>query len=322
MRGARLRAPKQWELIDVDEPQPVPGQMLVRMERVAICGSDLPEYLGVHSGYPKDTGGTGHEGIGIVESCPSGSYAEGERVLLWGFDRGLFQEKVNTRDQGLLRLPVDHEPDVVLLTQLLGTVIRPFRKLGNLIHQHTVVLGQGPTGLLFNAVLRNLGACTIIASEPLEYRRQLSLTLGATHVVDPQITDLVPVVKEITDGAMADVVVEAVGDVDTYRLCPDLVRRKGTVIGFGVPDKVNQQGEVKLPLLRMQRREVDLLMTVNAGDHPIEDYRSALDWILQDRIDIRSLLTHSLPFEEIQRGFELAAERPAEGKPVKVILRF
>ncbi|SVC69349.1 uncharacterized protein METZ01_LOCUS322203, partial [marine metagenome] len=53
--------------------------MLVRLEQVAVCGSDVPDYLGVHPGFPKPTGGTGHEGIGRVVSCPSGTYAEGER---------------------------------------------------------------------------------------------------------------------------------------------------------------------------------------------------------------------------------------------------
>ena len=42
MRAAQLTAPRQWELIETDKPEPVDGQILVRMERVAVCGSDQP----------------------------------------------------------------------------------------------------------------------------------------------------------------------------------------------------------------------------------------------------------------------------------------
>ncbi|MBT7549931.1 MAG: alcohol dehydrogenase catalytic domain-containing protein, partial [Gemmatimonadetes bacterium] len=100
MRAAQLTAPRQWELIETDKPEPVDGQILVRMERVAVCGSDQPPFCGVHKGYPQPIGTTGHEGLGIVEACPSGRYQEGERVLLWGFDRGLFQEYVLADDKG------------------------------------------------------------------------------------------------------------------------------------------------------------------------------------------------------------------------------
>ena len=143
MKAARLRDVCAWEIVDIDEPVPRAGQMLVRLEQVAVCGSDVPDYLGVHPGFPKPTGGTGHEGIGRVVSCPSGTYVEGERVLLWGFDRdhGLFQEAALTVDEGLLRLPGDALPERVLMSQLLGTVIRPFRKIGNVIHQRAAIIG-------------------------------------------------------------------------------------------------------------------------------------------------------------------------------------
>ena len=324
MKAARLRAARHWEFVDVDEPVPGPGQMRVRLEQVAVCGSDLPEFLGVHPGFPKAAGGTGHEGIGRVDSCPSGAYAEGERVLLWGFERGngLFQEAVLTLDQGLLRLPSDEVPEQVLLTQLLGTVIRPFRKLGNVINQRAVILGQGPAGLLFTAVLRNLGARDIVAVEPLDWRREFASRMGATHTIDPTAADPVEAVDEITGGAMADLVVEAVGNPETYGAAAVLCRRGGAVIGFGVPDKQVADGVLDLPLLTMQRREINLVMTLNAGDQPYDDYANALTWIEEGRLDLSGLVSHILPFAEIQRAFELAADKPAPERPAKIVLSF
>lgn len=324
MKAARLRDVRAWEFVDIDTPQATTGQMVVGLEQVAVCGSDLPEFLGVHPGFPKRTGGTGHEGVGRVLSCPSGSYAEGQRVLLWGFDRnhGLFQEQITARDNGLLCLPDDGVVEEILLTQLLGTVIRPFRKLGNLINQRAVVIGQGPTGLLFSAVLRNLGARDIIAVEPLDWRRELGVQMGATRGVDPGRDNVVEAVTEITGGAMADLVVEAIGDQQTYATAVDLCRRGGAVVGFGVPDKQVADGVIDLPLLRMQRQEINLVMTVNAGANPYDDYANALDWILQRRIDVSAMVSHVLPFADIQRAFELAADKPAADRPCKVVLRF
>ena len=325
MRAARLRAPRQWELIDADDKDPQPGSMLVRMEQVALCGSDMPEFHGTPLLYPRPQGGTGHEGLGRVQACPSGSYREGERVLLWGFGReeGLFQEQVLTTDQGLLSLPADGEPEVLLMSQLLGTVLRCFRRLGNVLDLHAVVVGQGPAGLLFDAVLRNLGARTIIGIDPLDYRLEAGRLMGATHTVNPtRDPDLAEAIGDLTGGALADLVVEAVGAETTYGWCADLVRRQGTVIGFGVPDKENHNGVIQLPLLAMQRREVRLVMSVNAGDNPIDDYTNALDWILQGRLDVRPLVSHILPFADIQLAFELAADKPVDARPVKVVLRF
>ena len=108
MKAAQLVAPHNWELIDLEKPQATGDHLLVRMEHVAICGSDKPPFVGVHDTYPLAPGATGHEGMGIVEACPSGRYQEGDRVLLWGFDRGLFQEYVLATDSGgCIKLPTD-----------------------------------------------------------------------------------------------------------------------------------------------------------------------------------------------------------------------
>ena len=324
MKGARVKAPFEWEVQEIEKPQVGNGQMLVKMEQVAICGSDFPDYCGVCPEYPLLTGGSGHEGIGLVETCPSGEYKQGDRVLLWGFarERGLFQEYVPTRDKGLLRLPMDHPREKILMSQLLGTVLRCFRKLGNILDHRVVVLGQGPAGLLFTGVLRNLGAKQIITVDPLEYRLKVSKEMGATETINPEKESVVESVTDLTKGEMADLVIEVVGGEDTYGRCLDLTRRFSTIVCFGVPDKENHYGVIKLPMMEMQRRELKLVLSVNYGDNPYDDYALALDWIIQNRLDVGPLVSHILPFEQIQRGFELAVDKPIADETLKVILQF
>ena len=324
MKGARVKAPFEWEVQEIEKPKLDDGQMLVKMEQVAICGSDFPDYCGVCPEYTPLPGGSGHEGIGIVEKCPTGKYKEGERVLLWGFarERGLFQEYVPTLDEGLLRLPMDQPREKVLMSQLLGTVLRCFRKLGNILDQRVVVLGQGPAGLLFTGVLRNLGAKEIITVDPLEYRLKVSKKMGATETINPDKESVFQSVKDLTKGKMADLVIEVVGGEDTYGQCLDLTHRFSTLVCFGVPDKENHAGIIKLPMMEMQRRELKLVLSVNYGDNPFDDYALALDWITQQRLDVEPLVSHILPFEQIQRGFQLAVDKPPADETLKVILQF
>lgn len=319
MRAAQLVAPRKWELLDLEKPKATDGTMLVRLERVAICGTDKPSYVGLSPSYPLDPGNTGHEGLGIVESCPSGKYREGERVLLWAFDRGLFQEYVLARDEGCVRLPADGELNVILMSQLLGTVIHAFYKLGNIIGQDVVVIGQGSVGQMFNAALRNLGARRIIGVDPLAHRRALASKMGATHSLEPG-EGLREQVLAITGGQLPHMVVEAVGLEATFHTAADLVRRGGTILYFGVPNKEEGRGVMSLNFLKMFSNEARIVTTV--GPNPHADYAAALQWITEGRIDVRPMISHVLPHEEIQQAFEMVFEDPAASESLKVLLHF
>ena len=320
MKAARLVAPKRWEIAEVERPEPTRDMMLVRLERAGICGTDKPAFYGIGASYPMGLGQTGHEGLGIVEACASDAYRAGDRVLLWGFDRGLFQEYVLADPAGCVKLPMDLEPEVALMSQLLGTVIHCFYKLGNVINRNALVMGQGAVGQLFNATLRNLGARYIIGVDPLPHRLAVSPDMGATHTINPETCDLSEAISEITGGEMVDLAVEAVGRESTFNLCGDLLRHNGTLVYFGVPNKENAEGRMTLAFMEMFRKELQIVTSV--GPNPDLDYTAALDWITQGRLDVRPMLTHLLPFEKIQDAFDLAFEHPEREGAVKVVLAF
>ena len=320
MKAAQLVAPRQWEIIEVDRPEATRGTMLVRMEKVGICGSDKASYCGLYPSYPLAPGSTGHEGIGTVVDCPSGKLEAGDRLILSRFHQGLFQEYVLADDEGCVRLPAGFHPDVGLMSQLLGTVIHCFLKLGNVIDQDVVVLGQGPVGQLFNATLRNLGARRIIAVDPLVHRLEVSPQMGATHVINPNEEDVLGRVKALTGERLADIAVEAIGEQETFDTCTSLLRRQGTMIYFGVPDKINAEGVMKVRFRDLFVKEIRLVTSV--GPDPERDYAVALNWIAQGRLDARRIITHNLPFEQIQEGFEIAYEQPAQHRSIKVSLKF
>jgi threonine dehydrogenase-like Zn-dependent dehydrogenase len=201
------------------------------------------------------------------------------------------------------------------MAQPLGTVIWAMRKLPNLVHAHTVVLGQGPMGLLINAMLSNLGAKSVVAVDMVPERLGVSSTMRATHVVNASETDVVERVRGITDGRMADLVVEAVGhQTESLNLCLPLVRNGGTILAFGVPD------DDVYPFRFKDFYHRNLRLIGSVSPEPLVDYPLAMDMITQGRLDVRPILTHELPFDEVQRGFELFTGRK-EGA-IKVVLRY
>ena len=277
MRSARLVAPRRWELLEQEIPEPGDGNMLVRLRRTAICGTDKPCWAGLAGDYPLAPGTSGHEAMGTVAACPSGRYAEGEQVLLYGFDRPLYQEYCLATDSGgCIRLPAGAEPEVVLMSQLFGTVLHAFYKLGNLIGQDVVVLGQGPVGQLFNAALRNLGARRIVAVDPLAHRRELAPRMGATHALAPG-GDLRDQVLAITGGEPPHMVVEAVGMEATFHQAAALVRRGGTILYFGVPNKDPGRGVMSLNFLRHVRQRDSHRHHRGAGPPRRLRHRPAMD---------------------------------------------
>ena len=85
-------------------------------------------------------------------------------------------------------------------------------------------------------------------------------------------------------------------------------------------NKDHHEGLVTLRFLDMLRKELRLILTV--GPNPEMDYRPALDWIVQGRIDVGPIVSHVLPFEQIQEAFTMAFDDPEPHQALKVVLKF
>tara|TARA_B100001013_G_C24592971_1_gene435569 strand:- start:364 stop:1338 length:975 start_codon:yes stop_codon:yes gene_type:complete len=323
LKAAQIVSHRKFDIVDVDtpdissEPQ---GTVLVKSYQSAICGSDMPLFdLKYPEGsYPLSLGRSIHECIGTIASSNSNRFDVGDMVLSIPREFGLSEYFVSNEN---VTVPLpdksihSYEMDHILMSQPLGTVIWACRKLGNLLHQDTVIVGQGPMGLLFSHMLSNLGVSTIIAVDQLDYRLSISKQMRATHVINSKKENPVEIVKDITNGKMADLVVEMVGhQTETINDCLDLVKRGGTILAFGVPDDNNynfRYGD-------FFRRNIHLISTV--GPEELKDYPLAMDFIVQGRINVSPIITHHLPFTEVQCGFDLFSDRQDEA--IKVVLDF
>ena len=331
VKAAQIVAQRLIKVVDADDPELTgAGQVKIQMERACLCGSDVPLWDYDHNAlaelgereplkakrapfldysvgdpYPLRLGQSIHECLGTVVESTSEQFKEGDFVLALPDEQTGLTEYLCAPESRTILLPKGAVPDEqILMTQPLGTVVWACQKLGNIVDQDVVVVGQGPMGLMFTHMLANLGARTVIALDKLEYRLDAAKKMQATHTINVDAVDAVEAIREITDGKMADLVVEVVGhQTETLNWCMNLVRRLGTLLCFGVPD------DVYYPFSYTDFFRLNLNMISTVGPNVVPNFSLARDLIAQGRVDVAPLVTHVLPFEEIQRGYELFADR-------------
>ena len=321
MKAVQIVGPRQVKIIDTPEPdlQERPSGMIkVRMERACLCGSDSPYFDYEQDYYPLPIGMSIHECIGTVVDSTSDRFRPGDFVLAWpDVHQGGLAEYICAEEERSIHLPRDGvPPEQILMSQPLGTVIWACQKLGNLLDKHVVVVGQGPMGLLFSHMMSNLGARTVIAIDRLDYRLETAHRMKATHTVNVDRQDPIDAVHEITDGHMADLVIEVVGhQQDLLSMCMRMLRRMGTLLAFGVPDEELRHN---FPFREFFRQNLTLIGSV--GPDMIPNYSLARDMIAQGRINVAPIITHVLPFQKIQRAYELFVDR--QDGAIKVVLNY
>lgn len=251
MRAARLYGHQDLRIEDLPEPEPGPGQVLLRNAYTGICGSDLHRYFappGAPSRLPDPhplTGATlpqvlGHEFSGTVVGLGGevDSVATGDRVAVWpvyycgkcaacrkgtvnacrsvGF-HGLTSNGGGMAEYTTVPATMLHRlPDNVDLR--MGALVEPMAVAWHAVGiseirpgQTALISGAGPIGIGLWFALRARGVETIVVSEPSPTRRAVLRALGAQHVVDPLSGDLAAAVDEATEGAGAAVAFDAAG---------------------------------------------------------------------------------------------------------------
>ncbi len=320
--AGEIYAPGKIRLIDVPEPKleqalegASSGEIIFQVELACLCGSDLLFFEGDYEEYPPEIGHSLHEMIGTVLATNGQRFRRGDRVLCVPNNQvGLFERFRITEERAI---PLDPRPsqEEALLAQPLGTVIYALRKLTNLIDWNVAVVGQGPIGQLFNATLRNLGARQIIGIDLLPSRLKTSPRMGATATIDSSREDPIEGVRRLTGGAMADLVVEAVGHREqALNLCVDLCRPQGHIFFFGVPRE--QLDGIQWRNLWLK----NLCVHTSVGPDFTRDFPLAMRWINEGRIDVSPIITHRYPLAEIQAAFDTFRHR--RDGALKVFLDF
>lgn len=322
MQAAHVTSPGTVRLESFPEPELTPGHAIVRPELISICGSDLRAvYDQPADAYPLPPGHSGHEVVGIVEAVGEQDGAEtpfkpGDRVLATPSPHLGMAERFPIAFDGLARAPDGLPAERLAVAQPLGTVISGCNKLRGVAGATAAVIGQGGIGLLFDAMLRRMGARTVIGLDLSEARRAAGLRFGADRTIDPAAGGAPAAVAEAAEGVAPQIVIDAAGEPDSINLAMELAAPNGTVLLFGVPrvdsfEFAYKTWYRKRPLLRAS--------SIADGD-PNALYRQAIDLIVRGDVDVDGLISHRLPPSRTADAYALARTR-ADGA-LKVAVDF
>ncbi len=306
----------------VPVPDPEPGKVLVRTRLASICGSDLHiVYMGWNAHeFPLPHGYPGHEGLGEVVDGGDTGFAPGDLVLtapnIWG--SRTFAGYQLIEPHFLLKLPRDVPEKHLLMAQQLGTVVFGCRRLPSLIGQTVVVVGQGSVGLFHDFMLRRLGAHRIIGIEPVPERLAAGRAMGLDEAVDVSGRRATEAVMDLTGGEGADLVIEAVGSVETLNQTLQLAKPLGRIAVFGLPPTMEP---VPFDWDTFFRKRLDMHTVFGAQDEPgLPAFQIAVDYISRGDIDMAPFVTHTFPIDSVQEAFDLAHSK--EDGALKVSLTF
>lgn len=304
MRAARLTSPQTLELVDVPEPTIQDGEVLVHMEKLSICGSDMLTFSEVlpEEEYPTDPGRPNHECVGVVEESRSDEFLPGQRVILFPSNgNGMAEYLVEPPDR-LVHLPDDGELENWVMCQHMGTILYGISRLGDVVGKRIAVLGQGAIGLGFTNFLSRMNIAELITTDLLDYRLDLSKRLGATYTVNAGREDSVEVIREITKGEGADIVIEAAGKSVTARQALFAAKLSGMVEYFGVP----HDDVFPYDFRHFWDQQLTLISTSSGRVGAMHKYvTQVVHMVDQGRIDPSVLVTHRLGMDDMQKAYTM-----------------
>src|ERR671937_115408 len=344
MQALTFYGPRDVRVEEVPRPEiEEPGDVLLRVDRAAICGTDLHPYHGrleIEEGFV-----LGHEYMGTIEAKGDGvtEFEEGERVVgsffvacgkCWFCRRGLYMKclairvfglgmvfgdlsgaqsqymRIPEADLTLRKMPEDglEDDDVLFVGDILTTGYDAVRKANMQPGDTVAVVGCGPVGLCTLMSARALGAGKVVAIDIVPERLKLAESLGAIPV-DSKETDPEDVVRDLTEWRGADVVVDAVGHESALATTFTLVRQGGTISlpGMYVED------QAQIPIGDMWLKNI----TVTCGVANIQGHMDEVIELIRDgRLDPKVIVSHRLPLSEAPEGYKMFAEKQA----LKVVL--
>jgi L-idonate 5-dehydrogenase len=343
MRAVVIHAPKDLRIDNFPDPTPGPGEVRVKIAAGGICGSDLHYYH--HGGFGtvriQQPMALGHEIAGAVAAVGEGvsHLAAGTRVAVnpsrpcgvcIHCDEGLHNQCLDMRFMGsAMRMPhvqggfrehvtVDASQAIPIAEKLslaeaamaepLSVCLHAANQAGPLMGKRVLVTGCGPIGALMVVVSRYAGAAEIVVTDVADAPLVVARKLGASRAVNVA-TEASALDAWRTGKGVFDVLFEASGNQAALRTALDVMRPGGVIVQLGLG------GEMTLPINTIVAKELQLRGTFRFDS----EFELAVRLMGEGLIDVKPLISASLPFDNAVAAFELASDR---SKSMKVQLTF
>jgi L-iditol 2-dehydrogenase len=341
MLAAVLHRPKEIHLEDRPVPAPGPGEVLVRMHAVGVCGSDVHYFTEGRIGryIVERPLILGHECAGQVVAlgpdvaspavgtrvaiepgvpcrrcryCKTGRYNLCPSVIFMATPPvdGAFAEYVTWPADFAYALPDQVSSTEGALVEPLAVGMHAIRRARLEPGATVLIQGAGPIGQVSLLAAKAAGAGRVIVTDLDSHRLAVAQRQGADATLNPRQVRVPEAVADLTDGGGPDIVVDAAGSAATIEQGIELVRRGGVVIWIGLPSA----DPVALSALQAIDKEVDVRGVFRYANV----YPDAIRLVASGRIALGPLVTHRFPLCQVGEALRLAADRTQAA--VKVLI--
>ena len=331
MRAMVLEGVRQLRLREVPDPKPGPRDVVIKVAYCGVCMTDVHIYTGsVPVEMPRIMG---HEVSGTVVETGSevSRVSMGDRVAVnpivncgycWhcirgktnlcenrlsigglrGGLNGAYAEYVKAPEDNVVKYDKDVSLRYAALTEPLACAVHAVDLARVSLGDVVVVIGAGPMGLMLTQLLLISGASKVIVLDLKDERLRLAEQLGASHVINPQKADPLKSIKEITDGDLADIVIEAVGSISAIQDAFRYIRTGGRMVIFGVPPR---DALASFLPFNIYFKEQEII-----GSHAVskESFIRAAKLISQGKISLEELISEIYDLEDLEKAL-IRAER-------------
>ena len=343
MRAFVLHSPGDMRLEDRDVPEPGPGEALVQLKAVGVCGSDVHYFRHgrIGSFIVKEPMILGHEGSGVVVGlgsdarglevgarvvfepgipcgrcwfCRNGRYTKCSTIKFMATppDDGCLAEYVAWPTDFLFEIPDNMSFQEGSLVEPFAVALYATRRSGLYPAASVAILGAGPIGLSVLETVKALGAGDVIVADVMQNRLDLARKMGANHILDAREVDVHEAIKSLTGGGGVHFVFETAGTAATFQQTVKVVRDGGFVVLLGLP----QEEQVPMPMVEALVKEVNFVTSFRYNNV----FEEAITLMGHERVNLKPLITHEFPFDQTSEAFDVAEN--AKDKAVKVVINF
>lgn len=317
------------EIRDIEMPEAGAKEVLVELEYVGICGSDVHYFHDGRCGDYKVEGDfmLGHECAGTVialgegvehlkvgdkvalepgitcgqcEFCKTGRYnlCPDVQFLATPPVQGCYENYIAFPENMCFKLPDNISTKEGALVEPLSVGMHAANQGDVKLGDSVVILGAGCIGLVTLLACKAHGATDITVVDVIPKRLDYALKLGATRVINGREADAVGEVDKLTDGAGVDKVFETAGSPITIQQTPYMVKNGGTIVLVGI----SAQEKIEYNFAKIMAKEARIESVFRYRNI----YPQAIAAIADGIIDVSGIVTHEFDFEDIQEAFDCA----------------
>ena len=332
-----MTAPGVIAFREVPTPKPQPGEVLVKIQKIGVCGSDIHVYHGEHpfTKYPVTQGhevsgeivalGEGVAGFALGQKvtiqpqvvcgkcwpCRHGKYNLCEELKVMGFQTtGVASHYFAVDAKKVTPMPESMSLDEGAMVEPLAVAVHAVRQAGDVEGKDICVLGAGPIGILVAQVAKGLGARKVMITDVSDIRLEKAKECGADVCVNTREKDFAQAFVQCFGPDKADVIYDCAGNNVTMGQAIANARKGSIILLVAV---FATRGDIDLAVLN--DHELDLNTSMMYRN---EDYLIAIDLVNQGKVQLKPLISKHFAFRDYLKAYKYIDEN--RETTIKVII--